>query len=89
MAIGSLLSDPTMEYVVDEVVRTHQAEAYDMPNADAPEKIIAQMRAWRCSSGLYIISRKELILLGGCVVASLKAHLQVHLEISRWPVFKE
>lgn len=52
MAIGSLLSEPTMEYVVDEVVRTHQAEAYDMPNADAPEKIIAQMRAWRCSSGL-------------------------------------
>lgn len=45
MAIGSLLSEPTMEYVVDDVVRTHQAEAYDIPNAEAPEKIIAQMRA--------------------------------------------
>lgn len=45
MAIGSLLSEPTMEYVVDDVVRTHQAEAYDIPNAEAPEKIIAQIRA--------------------------------------------
>lgn len=45
MAMGSLLSEPTMEYVVEDVVRTHQAEAYDMPNAETPEKIMAQMRA--------------------------------------------
>lgn len=53
MAIGSLLSEPTIEYVVEDVVRTHQAEAYDMPNAETPEKIMAQTRAWRCSGGLY------------------------------------
>lgn len=40
-AIGSLFNAPTIEYVVDEVVRTHHAEAYDMANADTPEKIIA------------------------------------------------
>lgn len=43
-AIGNLLSAPTIEYVVDDVVRTHHAEAYDMAKADAPENIIAQTR---------------------------------------------
>lgn len=83
MAIGSLLSEPTMEYVVDDVVRTHQAEAYDIPNAEAPEKIIAQIRAWHCPSGLwYGISTYILF-------SSWHAYLQVDLEISHWPVFKE
>lgn len=30
IAIGSLLRDPTMEYVVEDVTRMHQAEAYEM-----------------------------------------------------------
>ena len=37
MAIGSLLSAPTMEYVVDDVARWHQALAYEMPTAPRPE----------------------------------------------------
>lgn len=40
-AIGSLFSAPTIEYVVDDVVRTHHADAYDMANAETPEKIMA------------------------------------------------
>lgn len=27
IAIGSLFNDPTIEYVVEDVVRTHQADA--------------------------------------------------------------
>lgn len=36
-AIGSLLRDPTMEYVVEEVTRIHQAEAYEMKMVPSPE----------------------------------------------------
>lgn len=37
IAIGSLLRDPTMEYVVEEVTRIHQAEAYEMNMVPRPE----------------------------------------------------
>ena len=53
-AIGSLLSAPTMEYVVDEVTRTHQAEVYEMKTEDKPEKIMAIIRLFRCSAGKFL-----------------------------------
>ena len=37
MAIGSLLRAPTMEYVVEEVTRMHQAEQEEMKIAAMPE----------------------------------------------------
>jgi hypothetical protein len=36
-AIGSLLRAPTIEYVVEEVTRMHQAEQYDMKMVARPE----------------------------------------------------
>jgi hypothetical protein len=36
-AMGSLLRAPTIEYVVDEVTRMHQAEQYEMKIAQRPE----------------------------------------------------
>ena len=39
-AIGSLFSAPTMEYVVEEVTRTHHAEVYEMKTDDKPVKIM-------------------------------------------------
>lgn len=50
--MGSLFRAPTIEYVVEDVVRTHQADAYDMKKAEAPEKIIAIIIGWRTSAGL-------------------------------------
>ena len=35
--IGSLLRAPTMEYVVDEVTRIHQAEQYEIRTVPRPE----------------------------------------------------
>jgi hypothetical protein len=37
MAIGRLLSEPTIEYVVDDVTRMHHAEQYEMKMAPKPE----------------------------------------------------
>ena len=37
MAIGSLFRAPTIEYVVEEVTRMHQAELYEMKMAAIPE----------------------------------------------------
>jgi hypothetical protein len=37
---------------VEDVVLTHQADAYDIPNAEAPEKTIAKIRVCRSSGGL-------------------------------------
>ena len=37
MAMGSLFSEPTIEYVVDEVTRMHHAEQYEMEMAARPE----------------------------------------------------
>ena len=42
MAMGSLLSAPTIEYVVLLVTRTQLAEAYDMRMDERPVKIIAE-----------------------------------------------
>lgn len=36
-AIGSLLRAPTMEYVVEEVTRMHQAEQYEIKMVANPE----------------------------------------------------
>lgn len=36
-AIGSLFNAPTIEYVVDEVTRIHQAEQYEMKMVARPE----------------------------------------------------
>lgn len=36
-AMGSLFRAPTMEYVVDEVTRMHQAEQYEMKIVPRPE----------------------------------------------------
>lgn len=49
IAIGSLLRAPTMEYVVEEVTRTHQADVYEMKTEESPEKIMASMILWRRS----------------------------------------
>jgi len=51
-ATGSLLSAPTIENVVDEVVRTVQAVQYEMKTAAAPEKAMRLSRLVRVSSGL-------------------------------------
>lgn len=37
IAIGSLFRDPTIEYVVEDVTRTHQAVAYEMKIVPRPE----------------------------------------------------
>lgn len=37
MASGNLLRAPTIEYVVEEVTRMHQAEQYEMKMAAMPE----------------------------------------------------
>ncbi len=55
-AMGSLLSAPTMEYVVDEVTRTHHAEVYEMKTEDRPEKIMAKMRLFRLSRGKFLLT---------------------------------
>ena len=43
-AMGNLLSAPTMEYVVDDVTRTHQADVYEMNTDESPEKTMAKIR---------------------------------------------
>lgn len=58
-AIGSLLSAPTMEYVVEEVTRTHQAEVYDMNTDERPEKIMAKTRLFRRSGGKLMLMFSE------------------------------
>lgn len=52
-AIGNLLRAPTMEYVVDEVTRTHQAEVYEMKTDERPENTIAAMIWLRRSIGKF------------------------------------
>jgi hypothetical protein len=37
IAIGSLFRAPTIEYVVEDVTRMHQAEQYEMKIAARPE----------------------------------------------------
>ena len=58
-AMGNLLSAPTMEYVVDEVTRTHQAEVYDIKTEDNPENTMAAMMLLRCSIGKFFVTFSE------------------------------
>jgi hypothetical protein len=53
-AMGSLLSAPTIEYVVEEVTRTHHAEVYEIKTDDSPEKIMAAMIVLRVSTGKFL-----------------------------------
>lgn len=52
-AIGSLFKAPTMEYVVDEVTRTAQAEVYEMKTEEKPETTITVMTVLRRSAGKF------------------------------------
>ena len=58
-AIGSLLRAPTMEYVVDDVTRTHQAEVYDMKTEERPENTMAAMMLLRWSMGKFFATFSE------------------------------
>jgi hypothetical protein len=50
-AIGSLFKAPTMEYVVEEVTRTHHADVYEINTEERPEKTMAITRLVRSSGG--------------------------------------
>ena len=52
-AMGSLLRAPTIEYVVEEVTRTHHADVYEMKTDDRPEKTIAMTMLLRCAAGKF------------------------------------
>jgi hypothetical protein len=54
MAIGSLFKAPTMEYVVEVVTRTHQAEEYEMKTVERPDKTMAVMTELRFSGGKHL-----------------------------------
>ena len=58
-AMGNLLRAPTMEYVVDEVTRTHQAEVYEMNTEERPENTMAAMMLLRCSRGKFFVTFSE------------------------------
>lgn len=58
-AIGSLLRAPTMEYVVEEVTRTHQAEVYEMKTEERPENTMAAMILLRWSNGKFFVTFSE------------------------------
>lgn len=51
-ATGNLFNAPTILYVVLEVTLTHQADAYEILNADIPENNMAVMSVVRISLGL-------------------------------------
>ena len=59
IAIGNLLRAPTMEYVVDEVTRTHQAEVYEIKTEERPENTMAAMILLRCSTGKFFATFSE------------------------------
>jgi hypothetical protein len=54
-AIGNLLRAPTIEYVVDEVTRMHQAEQYEMKTAASPEYTMPITKLFRVSSGKFLL----------------------------------
>ena len=58
-AMGSLLRAPTIEYVVDDVTRTHQAEVYEMKTDDRPEKIMARTKLLRFWAGKFLLMFSE------------------------------
>jgi len=53
-AIGSLLSAPTIEYVVEDVTRTHHADVYEMKTDDRPEKTMDAKMRLRVSTGKFL-----------------------------------
>lgn len=53
IANGSLFRAPTIEYVVEPVTRTHQADVYEMKTEDNPEMIIALITHVRLSAGKF------------------------------------
>jgi len=58
-ATGSLLRAPTIEYVVEDVIRTHQADVYEIKTEDKPEKIMAMIKPLRCSDGKFLTMFSE------------------------------
>ena len=80
-ASGSLLSAPTIEYVVDDVARMHHAVVYEMKTAHAPEKMMAAKSECRVSGGLWECK------LGGRRIASVRS--QVAREILGAPILDE
>lgn len=54
-AIGSLFNAPTMEYVVDEVTRTHHADVYEMNTDDRPDMTMAIITLLRVSGGKFCL----------------------------------
>lgn len=52
-AMGNLFRAPTMEYVVEDVTRMHQAEQYEMKIVASPEYTIPIMRLFRDSRGKF------------------------------------
>lgn len=51
--MGSLFKAPTIEYVVEDVARTHQAEVYEIKTEERPEKTMAKMRLFLFSMGKF------------------------------------
>lgn len=45
-----------MEYVVDDVTRTHQADVYEMNTDESPEKTMAKIRLLRLSIGKFLLT---------------------------------
>ena len=58
-AMGNLLRAPTIEYVVDEVTRTHQAEVYEIKTEERPENTMAAIMLLRDSIGKFFITFSE------------------------------
>jgi len=54
IAIGSLFKAPTIEYVVEDVTRMHQAEQYEMKIVPTPEYTIPMRRLFRDSTGKFL-----------------------------------
>ena len=51
--MGSLFRAPTIEYVVDEVTRTAQAEVYEMKTVERPDTTMTVMTVLRWSGGKF------------------------------------
>jgi len=54
IAIGNLLRAPTIEYVVEDVTRMHQAEQYEMKIVARPEYTMPVIRLFLDSIGKFL-----------------------------------
>lgn len=52
-ATGNLFKAPTIEYVVEDVQRTHHALPYEIKKDEIPERTIATIKDERTSGALY------------------------------------